>query len=748
MIRPQDDRDLAQPAPSGAPPASITDGVFAVDEAGALTYVSPALEVVSGYQEAEILGRHFTEFVHPEDAGLSRRGFERALAGGTESLDYRVLTKAGKVRWVRFSGSPVKLATGRTGMRAVLKDITEERRVQEAVARREERFRNILETVSDIIVLIAPDATTQYVTPSVQRILGYRPDEVVGRNIFDFVCAGDRDRLRAVFAEHLLDAGGALTVEYCAEHKDGTARWLESISINRMHDPSVGAIVISSRDVTERRETAAALRESEEKYRELVESINDVIFAIDAHGIFTYMSPVIHVMTGYRPEDIVGRHFSEFIHPDDVAFVVRDFEATLSGHIEATEFRVIQSHGGARWFRTFSRPVTVDARIVGMRGVARDITERKRAEEDLRESELKFRTLAESTGAAIFIHRGSALQYVNPAAATLTGYSQEELLAMDFWDVLDPRFRAQAQERSAQRLQGIPVPARAVVKILRKDRCPRWVDFTAAVIDYGGHPAVLGTAIDITERRAAEREARERHAELAHVLRVKTMGEMAAMLAHELNQPLQAVVNFARGCKRHALSNVPAAELVEPLEQIAAQALRAGEIVRGVRRFVQKEQPKREPTNVNALVTDAAHLLEAEALREEVAMQVQMAPDIVAVEIDAVQIEQVILNLLRNGLEAMRPRSDGERTLVVATSMPNPREVEVMIRDTGDGFPPEVAAHLFTPFFTTKPHGLGMGLAISRSIIEAHGGRISATSTPGRGTTVRFALPVHAGGQA
>src|SRR5262249_7768399 len=189
---------------------------------------------------------------------------------------------------------------------------------------------------------------------------------------------------------------------------------------------------------------------------------------------------------------------------------------------------------------------------------------------------------------------------------------------MDFRGLLDPRFRAQAVERGAQRLAGVPVPARAIVKILRKDGAARWVDFTAAHIDYDGQPAVLGTAIDITERRAAAHEAQQRRNELAHVLRVNTMGEMAATLAHELNQPLGARVNSAGGCCRRAVAGAPVSELVEPLEQIAAQALRAGEVMRRVRGFVQKAPPKREWVSLNDLVVGAVRLVETEILRDRI----------------------------------------------------------------------------------------------------------------------------------
>lgn len=266
----------------------------------------------------------------------------------------------------------------------------------------------------------------------------------------------------------------------------------------------------------------------------------------------------------------------------------------------------------------------------------------------------------------------------------------------------------------------------------------------------GSITGVIGVAFDITERKQAEQALQAARAELethvAHALRVSTLGEMAAGLAHEINQPLSAIVNYARGCVTRLRSGMAEREdLLFAIEQIAAQALRGGEIVRRYRRFLRAGTAHREPVNVNTVVENVVRFMQTEAQADGAVIRLALAEQLPAVPGDGVQLEQVVLNLTRNGLEAMRDGSPAE--LWIRTSV-DASEIAVAVEDRGRGVPQDLQERIFDAFFTTKPDGLGMGLSICRTIVEAHGGRLSATANPEGGTTFRFTLPLPRNGDA
>ncbi len=252
-------------------------------------------------------------------------------------------------------------------------------------------------------------------------------------------------------------------------------------------------------------------------------------------------------------------------------------------------------------------------------------------------------------------------------------------------------------------------------------------------------------ARELERQRTAEAGAKaalQRHqAELAHVLRVSALGEMAAQLAHELTQPLGAIANYAAGCRRRMeAASAPPEELIEIVDRIRREALRAGEIIRRLRELVRKAEPRRAPVNINALVREVAALIDGEARERGVVIDLTLRPDLPEIEGDAIAIEQVLINLARNALEAIHESPGDTPALAVETRQCDPRTVEVIVRDTGPGLV-NGAAVIFEPFHTTKPGGLGMGLAISRTIVEGHGGTLTAASNPTRGATFRFTLP-------
>jgi len=247
----------------------------------------------------------------------------------------------------------------------------------------------------------------------------------------------------------------------------------------------------------------------------------------------------------------------------------------------------------------------------------------------------------------------------------------------------------------------------------------------------------------VAERRRVEEVARQRQAELAHAARLSTMGEMASGLAHELNHPLATITNYARGCiRRLRAGEADTPEMLEALENVSGQAERAAELIRSIRDFVRKTDRQRQSADLNEIIREVAGLLDLEVQSSGARIALELTDSLPRIIADVIQVEQAIFNLARNAIEAMGDRPAGQRKLVIATTINGSGSVEVAVRDTGPGVPENILANMFNPFVSTKPGGLGLGLSISRSIVEDHGGRLWVFSANASGSDIRFTLPI------
>jgi C4-dicarboxylate-specific signal transduction histidine kinase len=256
-----------------------------------------------------------------------------------------------------------------------------------------------------------------------------------------------------------------------------------------------------------------------------------------------------------------------------------------------------------------------------------------------------------------------------------------------------------------------------------------------------GEEEIVGALVDVTATRKAEEALNKAQTELAHVTRVTTLGEMSASIAHEVNQPLTAIMVNGNAGLRWLLRDQPElGEVQDVLQRIVGEANRASEVMRRIRDLSQKASPRMVELDINRVIGEALSLLRREALRHRVALRVDLAPDLPAVCGDRIQLQQVIINLAINGFQALAPVEDRPRVVSIRTEEVDPKQVVVMVEDAGVGVEPENASRLFSAFYTTKPDGMGMGLSICRSIVEAHGGRLWASRNNGPGMTFRFTI--------
>lgn len=378
--------------------------------------------------------------------------------------------------------------------------------------------------------------------------------------------------------------------------------------------------------------------------------------------------------------------------------------------------------------------------------VRRHIRHRLRAERALR-TEHAFRKAMEDSLTVGMRARAldGTIIYVNPAFCRMTGWTEVELIGrgppMPYWPPEDLD-RCAAVFNAV--LGGEVSENGFEMRLMRRtgERFDALI-YEAPLIDANGvHTGWMGSFVDITERKQAEDLARQQQERLQQTARLITMGEMASTLAHELNQPLSAIASYSAGCLNKLRGDTVApAELIPPLDKLSKQAMRAGRIIRRIHEFVRKRDPKVAPCDLVEVIDDSVALLRADARKQGMRIELDIGRSLPAVLADRILVQQVLLNLMRNGLEAMAQTPRDARLLRVSAQVQN-GVVLTCIRDRGCGVAPEVAETLFSPFFTTKKEGMGMGLNICRSIIESHQGRLWFEAAEGGGTIFQFSLPV------
>ena len=505
------------------------------------------------------------------------------------------------------------------------------------------------------------------------------------------------------------------------------------------------------RDIAQRKQAEEKLREHEAMIRALVETSRDWIWAIDLQGIHTYCNPAIEAILGYRPEEMVADPSLDLIHEEDRKMVEAELPKWIAERCGWNDLALRWKHkdGSYRYLESNAVPIVgASGELTGFRGVDRDITERRNAQQALRESEERLELAQDAAGIGMFdwdIVHDQAI--CNERYFRLFGLeSRDRMLSMEDWlGRIHPDDRERAQREVKQALEE-NVPYDTEYRVVWPDTSLKWVSSKARVFyDERGRPhRMIGAMSDITERRDADAKLRETEARLAHVSRLSTMGEMMACIGHEVNQPLYAIRNFARATQ-NAL-NSPKECNVEELREwnaaIDSAANRAAEILKRIRGFARRGESVHSLCGINEIIQESAQLVAFEARRHEATTRLELPEPSPMVHVDRIQIQQVLVNLLRNAFEAMDEPANGVREATIQVESTG-ESIEVSVADTGPGLPSHSDVDIFQPFGTTKQQGLGMGLAISSTILEAHHGRLWANSAPERGAIFRFALPAY-----
>ena len=735
---------------------SVQDyAIFMLDLEGHVASWNPGAERIKGYRAEEILGRHFSIFYPPEDVdrGIPDAQLREALLSSRVVDEGWCIRKDGSRFWANGCIAAIRNGGGNViGFGKITQDLTERRRTEEALHESEARTRPIFDTALDAVITIDEHGIVREWNPQAEAIFGWRYDEAVSRSMSELAIppryrAAHESGLRHFLATR---AGSLLNrrVEMTAVRRDGNEFPVElSIAPYRVGEAWFFSGFV--RDITRRKQAEAALRESEERFRLLVESIEEyAIFMLDLDGLVVSWNPGAERIRGYPAEEVLGRHFSIFYPPEDIEQGRPDAHwraATTAFRVEAEGWRV-RKDGSRFWANVvLSAMRNSEGNVIGFANITRDLTERRRGEEALKASEVRWRTMFEKSPVGIVL-RDADHRYMaaNPAFQQMVGYSEQELARLTPLDITHEDDRTATERTLAEFRAGVRQSAEKEKRFRHKDGSVVWAMLSTFCIPEAGpapafYPAIV---VDITKRKQAEAALREAEIELARTSRLTTMGELAASIAHELKQPLSAAVTNATTCEHWlAEDTLDLARARRAAQRMTAAVRRASDVMDRIRGLLNKTPPEKIRVVVNDLIRETLAVMENELRARQIVVAAELAEPSPIVMGDHVQLQQVVLNLIMNAVEAMSLVADRPRLLRARARREAPASVLVAVEDSGTGLDPAIAEHIFDPFFTTKAGGMGMGLSICRSIIDGHGGRLWASPAPYHGAVLQFTLP-------
>ncbi len=681
------------------------------------------------FGNASILTRKGTEladprvietFIYQASVALQRRRVEQALQEAHDELEIGVEERTREL---------VEANAQLHG------EVVERKRAEEMLRESERKYRTIFETTGAATVIIEEDTTISLANAEFEKLSGYSKEEIEGKKSWiEFVARHDLERLKEYHHLRRIDPDAApKEYEFQFIDKKGSVKDV-LLSVDAISETKKS--VASLLDITERKQAEETLKKSEEKLKTILENTRDMIFQLSPLGIIQYVSPKVEGIYGYKPEDLIGKHLKKTTPVSELLKASKVLKSILSGKIiNNFEINQLDAKGKIVPMEISATPVIKDGKVIIVQGIMRDITDRKRAEEALRESEIKFRSVAQSANDAIISADSFGnITFWNKAAQKMFGYTEEEVLGQPLTLLMPERYRdAYRSEMERFRSTGESYLVGKTVELsgLRKDGSEFPFELSLASWEVGGEAFYTSIIRDLTERKKMEEQ-------LILTDRLASIGELASGIAHELNNPLTSVIGFSDLLLDQDVSD----DVKEDLKVINREAQRTAGIVGNLLTFARKHPPAKHPLDINNIIKMVLELRAYEQKVNNILVNTRFASDLPEIMVDNFQLQQVFLNIVINA-EHFMIEAHRRGNLTITTE-----RVDGIIRtsfaDDGPGIAKGNLGHLFDPFFTTKEvgKGTGLGLSICHGIIAEHGGKIYAESKLGKGATFIVELPV------
>jgi PAS domain S-box-containing protein len=721
---------------------------------GEPTHVNQRMLDYSGMPFEEFKHRGWEPFVHPADFPETAEGFYHAIQTGTSYEGVMRLRRAdGEFSWHHARCEPLRDPQGRViqwyGLAVDIDEMKKAedllRRSEEALRESERSLRSAIDGIAGLVAIFAPNGELDALNRQVIEYFGRSLEEMKNWGTSDAIHPEDLPRIAEIF-ERSMATGTPFHYEVRLRRFDGEYRWFDNRCVPiREKSARIVRWYMLGTDIEDRRRAEQALRESEAKFRDYAETASDWFWETDPDYKFTLLTENAF---GSRPADRIGTacwdHALDLkTEPDKWRLVW----ATLDSRQPFRDFVYLElgGDGSPMYVRASGKPVfDADEEFRGYRGTGTDVTAIVRAQEALRESEQRSRSAIDGIAGLIAIMAPNGeLETVNRQVIEYFGRSMEWIKNWGTNDAVYPEDLPRILEFFKRSL-AVGIPFHYELRLRRFDGEYRWFDNRGVPVrDDSGRIArwyVLLTDIDDRTRALARLD--QMQSDLARMNRLSVMGELAASLAHEIAQPIATARNNARAALNFSdQSSTDLGQVREALTAVVDDADRAGEILDRIRDHIKKAPPRKEHVDLNQAITDVIALAQGAIVRNGVSVQTRLTEGLPHVRADRIQVQQVVLNLILNAVEAMGLVKNGVRELAISTEQQKAGGILVAIRDSGPGIDSKHLDRVFDAFYTTKSSGVGMGLSICRSIIDAHGGRLWADVIGPRGAVFQFTLP-------
>jgi PAS domain S-box-containing protein len=728
------------------------DAYYLSDFEGRFVDGNKAAEELIGRKKEELIGDDFLSsgILSSEYAERALEALVKNINGDPTGPDEFVLNhEDGSQITAEIRTFPVKI-NGEDRVLGIARDITQRKEAETALRKSEEKFRALVENSVDIYLVLDNEGKLDFASPSIQKVLGYNPEDLIGGTSFDFAHPDDLDRILDSFANLIENPGQPITIEFRARDTDGDWHTVEATGCNLLDNPAVNGVVVNFHDITERKEADEALRESEEKFRSLADHSPNMICITKGETI-VYANNECEEIVGYTKEELCSPSFEfmRLVSPESRDTVTASSRWHMKGKDVPPYEVVILNREGDKTDAIISTKIIRYEGETAVLAVVTDITERKRWEEEIKKSEERYRFLAENVTDVIFTtDMNLNFTYITPSVGRLLGYTVDELLDLRLEDFVAPSSPQAAvevfKERISEEIEDKDTGTLQLeLELMRKDRSRIWIQSETTVLrDETGKPTgLLGVAHDVTQLREtiknlerANQELQNAQAQLIQSEKLASIGTLASGVAHEINNPLAAVTGYAEIIMDQGDSDFTK----KCATKIVDAAGRASDVVRWLSRHArQAKDAQIVDIRLNDVLSDSLEAMRLTRSSPDIEVEKEFT-DVPLIRGNQNELQQIFVNLLNNSADAM---PNGGR--ITASTKDSGDVVEVAISDTGEGIPEEHLKKVFDPFFTTKEvgEGTGLGLYVVSMIVNKHHGTIDVSSEPGKGSTFTLRFP-------